>query len=99
MIKKFILHDKQKDLDYEICAKLTEGYSGSDIRLVCKETLMKGVRRTINYIEKNNINNMGTNKIDLITNEDFKDALDKTRPASLYKSEQYIKWMESFGSF
>jgi katanin p60 ATPase-containing subunit A1 len=54
MIRKFIPKDKQKDINFEEYAKKLEGYSGSDIRLVCKEALMKGVRRTIAILESIN---------------------------------------------
>lgn len=53
MIRKFVTNDKQKDLDFEGLAKKLDGYSGSDIKLVCKESLMKGVRRTIILLESN----------------------------------------------
>ena len=106
MIKKFIPDDKQKDLKIEEFANLLEGYSGSDIRLVCKEALMKGVRRAIGLIEGQNVKNSEKNekilferKIEAVTNEDFKESLIRTKPASLYKESEYIKWMEKFGSF
>jgi katanin p60 ATPase-containing subunit A1 len=109
MLRKFIANDKQKDLDYEYFAKSLEGYSGSDIRLVCKEALMRGVRRAIEFLEtqtkiqtkinSNNVLPINTNKIELITSEDFTEAALKTRPASFYKSEQYESWMDKFGSF
>ena len=54
MIRKFIPQEKQKDINFEEYAKKLEGYSGSDIRLVCKEALMKGVRRTIAILESIN---------------------------------------------
>ncbi len=54
MIRKFIPQEKQKDINFEEYAKKLEGYSGSDIRLVCKEALMKGVRRTITILESIN---------------------------------------------
>lgn len=100
MIQKFIPLEKQKDLDYKHFSIMTEGYSGSDIRLVCKEALMKGVRRAVTFLEKNGtIDKLSTEKIEFVSNEDFTEALNKTRPASLYKSDHYEKWMDSFGSF
>jgi katanin p60 ATPase-containing subunit A1 len=103
MLKKFISIEKQKNLDFTRFSILTEGYSGSDIRLVCKEALMKGVRRAVQILDKQekqpqNLNTLNE-KIEQINDEDFLDALNKTRPASMYKSEQYEKWMNSFGSF
>jgi len=97
MIKKFIPFEKQKDLDYNKFSGMMEGYSGSDIRLVCKETLMKGVRRIVHSLENKIVNSK--EKIDLVNDEDFTEALNKTRPASFYKTDQYLKWMDSFGSF
>jgi katanin p60 ATPase-containing subunit A1 len=104
MLNKFIPENRQKDFDYEKMASVLDGYSGSDIRLVCKETLMKGVRRTIALLENDksnnkNINENVTNKQELVTEKDFYEAVEKTRPASLYKESEYIKWMDDFGSF
>jgi len=105
MIKKFIPVDKQKDLKYEHFGTSLDGFSGSDIRLVCKEALMKGVRRAISILENKNIKKDPSEKyltdmqIEAVTNEDFQESLQKTRPASLYKESEYLKWMENFGSF
>ena len=41
-----------KDIDYEEFANTLEGYSGSDIRLVCKEAAMKPLRRLMLQIEQ-----------------------------------------------
>ncbi|KAA3673852.1 katanin p60 ATPase-containing subunit A1 [Paragonimus westermani] len=38
-------------IDYELVAELTEGYSGSDIRLVCKEAAMRVVRKIFDILE------------------------------------------------
>ena len=94
MIKKFITNDKQKDLNYEEYSKKLEGYSGSDIKLVCKECLMIAVRRAIRNLEKGE-EIIG---IDLVTNHDLELAIEKTKPASLYKQEEYERWMKKFGS-
>jgi katanin p60 ATPase-containing subunit A1 len=106
MIRKFIPEEKQKDLKIEDFVKSLEGYSGSDIRLVCKEALMKGVRRAISLIESQNVKNSEKNekilydkKLESVTNEDFMESLKNTKPASLYKESEYVKWMEKFGSF
>jgi katanin p60 ATPase-containing subunit A1 len=50
MIEKFIPLEKQSNLNYELFAKRLEGYSGSDIKLVCKECLMRAVRRAISRL-------------------------------------------------
>ena len=39
------------EIDYNLVAEKTEGYSGSDIRLVCKEAAMKPVRQIFDILE------------------------------------------------
>ncbi|KAJ3116890.1 Katanin p60 ATPase-containing subunit A-like 2, partial [Nowakowskiella sp. JEL0407] len=39
------------DIDYHELAKLTDGYSGSDIKLICKEAAMKPLRALFDAIE------------------------------------------------
>lgn len=52
MIKKLIPAKMvDADLDYSSFASNLEGYSGSDIRLVCKEAAMKPLRRLMSQIE------------------------------------------------
>ena len=36
------------DVDFEKYSEMLQGYSGSDIRLVCKEAAMKPLRRIMN---------------------------------------------------
>ena len=39
--------DRAEEIDYMKGASLLEGYSGSDIKLVCKEAAMKPLRRLL----------------------------------------------------
>lgn len=43
---------KEQMLPFDILVERTEGYSGSDIRLVCKEAAMQPVRRVMAILEK-----------------------------------------------
>lgn len=40
-----------EDLPYDLLIEKTEGYSGSDIRLVCKEAAMQPLRRVMKELE------------------------------------------------
>lgn len=44
-------HPGDEVLPYDILMERTEGYSGSDIRLVCKEAAMQPLRRLIAQLE------------------------------------------------
>lgn len=99
MLKKFIPVEKISDLNYDHFAKLLDGYSGSDIRLVCKEAMMKGVRRAISFLENSKNDKIIDKKLEAVNNDDLQESMEKTRPASFYKQCEYLKWMESFGSF
>ncbi|KAL6952218.1 hypothetical protein U1Q18_047684 [Sarracenia purpurea var. burkii] len=41
----------EKNLPYELLVERTEGYSGSDIRLVCKVAAMQPLRRLMAVLE------------------------------------------------
>ena len=85
------------------------GYSGSDIKLVCKEAAMKPLRRLIAEMEKNEGNPGFKNyysdskfKIleipEPITMNDFKEALEVTKSSNVIDLKNYSKWEKDFGS-
>lgn len=41
----------EEELPYDVLVERTEGYSGSDIRLVCKEAAMQPLRRVMALLE------------------------------------------------
>ncbi|CAI2367022.1 unnamed protein product [Moneuplotes crassus] len=101
---------KSENLDYFEIAALLDGYSGSDIRLVCKEAAMKPLRRLMDRIE-----NVDTDTDDFdwtpitdpekvpqpepVTMDDFLQALETTKAAThVIEQSKYQKWMEEFGS-
>lgn len=97
------------DLNYKEFAVKLDGYSGSDIRLVCKEAAMKPLRRLMSEIESitqfDNINwsvQADPTKIPHpgpVTNDDLLNALTNTKAAAqAVKFDKYEKWMAEFGS-
>ncbi|KAJ3241490.1 Katanin p60 ATPase-containing subunit A-like 2 [Chytriomyces hyalinus] len=46
-------------MDYDALAHLSDGYSGSDIQLVCKEAAMRPLRRLFDLIEMNDASESG----------------------------------------
>lgn len=51
MIRKLLGDRSTPDLNYQEFAEKLDGYSGSDIRLVCKEAAMKPMRRLMHEME------------------------------------------------
>ena len=81
-ISIFNVHTKNmplsKDVDIEKLAKSTEGYVGADIEAVCREAAMLALR-----------DNLEANEI---TNDYFKQAIDKVKPGKT-QEEELIQYM------
>lgn len=95
-------------VDYFEIAGLLEGYSGSDIRLVCKEAAMKPLRKLMDKIESYEDDDFDFTPVtdpskvprpDPVSMNDFLSALETTKAAAqVIKQEKYVKWMSEFGS-
>lgn len=51
MFRRLLPNSFASDADYEACATLTEGMSGADIDVVCREAMMRPVRKLISQLE------------------------------------------------
>ena len=98
LLKSFLPNNICKGIDYIKGSEVLEGYSGSDIKLLCKEMLMMRTRRAINIMEKDNKGRVFNILEFPVTKEDFDEAVRKVKPAFTYKTERYEKWMSDFGS-
>lgn len=113
LLKEYLPETRTKDINYKEVAAATEGYSGSDIRLVCKEASMKPVRRFLNKLELKSLEKKNKNQglmgliptqkdmlpqLDPIDSKDMQDALEKTKPAPHPSVDRYEKWFKEFGS-
>ena len=98
LLKIFIPQNMNKGINYIKNAELLEGYSGSDIKLLCKEALMTRTRKAINVMEKDNKGKLYNINEFPVTKQDFEESLLKVKPAFTYKTEKYEKWMTDYGS-
>jgi len=91
------------DINYEFLAEMTNGYSGSDICLLCKEAAMRPMRKIFNILERHD-NAMSTEqmfatlRVDPVTTEDVQIALERTKPSTTKLKAKYEAWQREFES-
>ncbi|CAO2823400.1 unnamed protein product [Amaranthus hypochondriacus] len=85
---------------YDVLVEKTEGYSGSDIRLVCKEAAMQPVRRLVSVLEQKQevIPEDELPPVGPIELGDIELALKNTRPSAHLHAHRYEKFNEDYGS-
>jgi len=86
------------DLNYESLAQATEGYSGSDIRLVCKEAAMRPIRKIFDTLEKNTEGQELHFSLDSVSTHDVTEALASTKPSARTLVEKYVVWQREYES-
>ncbi|GAB4837166.1 Katanin p60 ATPase-containing subunit A-like 2 [Ancistrocladus abbreviatus] len=90
----------QAELPYDMLVERTEGYSGSDIRLLCKEAAMQPLRRLMAVLEEKQevAPEHDLPPVGPIINEDIETALKNTRPSAHLQAHRYEKFNEDYGS-
>eukprot|EP00064_Thunnus_orientalis_P023943 superscaffoldBa00009616_g24206 len=88
------------ELEYETLAKEMEGYSGSDIRLVCKEAAMRPVRKIFDALEAHQYGDIDMPAIQLetVTTADFLEVIAHTKPSARNLMERYTAWEREYES-
>ncbi|XP_030048774.1 katanin p60 ATPase-containing subunit A-like 2 [Microcaecilia unicolor] len=88
------------ELEYSLLGEETDGYSGSDIKLVCKEAAMRPVRKIFNALESHQpeSNNLPSIQLDTVTTSDFLEVIAHTKPSAKNLSHKYTAWQKEFES-
>jgi len=87
--------DLADEVDFEVLAEITEGYSGSDIAMVCREAIMTPIRE----LDMSGAIDDISIKARAVTQDDFIDAIEAINPSvSEDEIEKYDQWNEEFGS-
>jgi katanin p60 ATPase-containing subunit A1 len=88
------------EVPYDILVENTEGYSGSDIRLVCKEAAMQPLRRIMSALEgaQELVPEDDLPEVGPVTAEDIELALRNTRPSAHLHAHRYEKFNQDYGS-
>ncbi|XP_030480928.2 uncharacterized protein LOC115697898 isoform X2 [Cannabis sativa] len=90
----------EENLPYDTLVEKTEGFSGSDIRLLCKEAAMQPLRRLMAQLEDKLevVPEDELPKVGPITHEDIEAALKNTRPSAHLHAHRYEKFNSDYGS-
>ncbi|CAN9502959.1 unnamed protein product [Ophioblennius macclurei] len=87
------------ELDYKLLSEETEGYSGSDIRLVCKEAAMKPVRKIFDALESHQDGTrMPAIRLETVTSADFLEVITHTKPSARKLMNKYTAWEREYKS-
>ncbi|XP_042064472.1 katanin p60 ATPase-containing subunit A-like 2 isoform X1 [Salvia splendens] len=90
-----------EELSYDLLVEKTDGYSGSDLRLLCKEAAMQPLRRLMASLEETPAERVPEDempKVGPITQRDIEVALRNTRPSAHLLAHRYEKFNEDYGS-
>lgn len=91
----------RSEIAYEDLAEKTEGYSGSDIRLLCKEAAMRPVRKIFDILEKHykdDMKELPPLQVEPVLTSDVEAALVRTKPSAKNIQVKYEKWQQEFES-
>jgi len=96
-------HDVAGDVDLAALAAKTDGYSGADVMLLCKEGAMRPLRRLMERLNDDlEPAGFGTDEevtVGESTGEDIVGALSATRPTQTEAhAKRYVEWTNSFGA-
>ncbi|XP_028764892.1 katanin p60 ATPase-containing subunit A-like 2 [Neltuma alba] len=93
-------YDSEEQVPYDFLVEQTEGYSGSDIRLLCKEAAMQPLRRLMSQLEQRQelVPEEELPKVGPVKPEDIKVALKNTRPSAHLLASRYEKFNDDYGS-
>ena len=101
-------HKVDADVSLRDVAAATEGYSGSDVMLLCKEMAMRPLRRLMAQLECGPLleygNALGPPKrergpaaVGPITSEDVAAGMAVTKPSAMLHLQRYVTWSEKYG--
>ena len=96
-------HDVAGDVDLAALAAKTDGYSGADVMLLCKEGAMRPLRRLMERLnddlEPAGLLDGEEVTVGEITGDDIVGALSATRPTQTEAhAKRYVEWTNSFGA-
>ena len=107
LLQSMIPAEQTNVVDYRTLASQLEGYSGADLKLLCKEAAMKPIRRLMVRLENIDVNHTRNwhrpanpktvPAPDPVPAQNFNEAMQTTKAAGL-PEEKYQQWFQEYGS-
>jgi katanin p60 ATPase-containing subunit A1 len=98
-LKSITLSD---NVNMERLCDLTEGYSGADVHIVCREAAMMPMRKLLQVVDSSQIQALrksGQLKVQAVDMADFEQAISNTKPSVGPDTiGKYATWMSTYGS-
>ena len=85
-------------LEYEHLAKESDGYSGSDVHVVCKEAAMRPLRKVFQLLDGLTDEHPPVITLQCVTTQDVLWALSRIKPSTKNIVERYLRWQKDFES-
>ncbi|KAL6542707.1 hypothetical protein OROHE_010227 [Orobanche hederae] len=100
MFKDLLPSSTEEELPYDLLVERTEVFSGSDLRLLCKEAAMQPLRRLMEFLEEKQevVSEDELPKVGPILHGDIEAALRNTRPSAHLHAHRYEKFNSDYGS-
>ncbi|GAQ87626.1 katanin p60 ATPase-containing subunit [Klebsormidium nitens] len=101
MLQHLLPPEKYPGLVFVETVEKTAGYSGSDVRLVCKEAAMRPLRRLMSALdeeEESGSDASADSVLGPVTMDDLRGALQVTKPSAHVYAERFQKFHDEFGS-
>lgn len=90
------------DVNIEELISLSEGFSGSDLQIACRDASMMPMRRLLNVLDPQTMADMkksGQLLVPKVTRTDFISAFQNTRPSVSHDSLlRYSSWEQEFSN-
>ena len=93
------LGPRSKGIDFEEYGGNLEGYSGSDIKSICKEACMRPLRKILHKLEYEGLQLKADTLPEPVVEEDILAALKQVKPSPNSGNDKYVKWFEQYGSY
>jgi katanin p60 ATPase-containing subunit A1 len=103
LFRQFLTPDICDPIDFQDFAARTQGYSGSDIHLICKEAAMEPLRRLMANLQQKygegylDMAKESEIELGMITHADVELAFGRTKASEVYNPKVYEAWQEKFG--